>query len=133
MFIDIKLSQRTDIDFEFILIPHSLCKFRIQTMNPLNDQNVIGSQLLRMIIVFSFSGLKIKYREVYFLSPHECFHIGIEFLNINSFQALKIIIPVLISRGMLSVHEIIIYRNRMRLETVDSQLYGQSVGERRLP
>ena len=33
---------------------------------------------------------------------------------------------------MLSVHEIIVYRYGMWFEPVDSQLYGQSVGERRL-
>ena len=105
MFINIQLCQSTDINLKLALFWKGIAQFVIKPVDSLDHQDIIFSKLKLISPVFPVSGLKIKSRKIHFLSSKKIQHILIKLLDINGFQALKILFPEFIKRGMLPVHE----------------------------
>ena len=68
MLIDIQLRQRTQINLEFVLLRQGMGQRVIQTVDPLNDQDILRSQLQRISFIFLLSGQEIEGRHGYFLA-----------------------------------------------------------------
>ena len=129
MFINIQLCQSTDINLKLALFWKGIAQFVIKPVDSLDHQDIIFSKLKLISPVFPVSGLKIKSRKIHFLSIKKIQHILIKLLDINGFQALKILFPEFIKRGMLPVHEIIIHTDGVRLQAMSCKLNGQPVGK----
>ena len=132
MFIHINLRQRTDINPEFTFRRKRPCQFFIQPVNPLQHQHISLLHLNKIPLVLALARLKIKIRQFHTLSVQKCCHIPVQKLDIQCFQAFKIIVAVFIPRRIYPVHIVIIKADRMRRQTMRRKLDRQPVAERRL-
>ena len=118
MLIHINLRQRTDINPEFTFRRKRPRQFFIQPVNPLQHQHIGLLHLNKIPLVLALARLKIKIRQFHTLSVQKCCHIPIQKLDIQCFQAFKIIIAVFIPRRIYPVHIVIIKADRMRRQTM---------------
>ena len=132
MFIHINLRQRTDINPEFTFRRKRPRQFFIQPVNSLQHQHIGLLHLNKIPLVLALARLKIKIRQFHTLSVQKCCHIPVQKLDIQCFQAFKIIIAVFIPRRIYPVHIVIIKADRMRRQTMRRKLDRQPVAERRL-
>ena len=130
MFINIQLSQGTDINLEFALLWQRIAEPVIQIhefpRSPEYRPYPAGENRLYILCV---PVLKLKTGSLYpFSIPRSCKHIFVKLLHINRFQTLKILFPKLIQQESgCSVNEIIIHCDRMRFHSMRSQLNRQPV------
>ena len=96
-------------------------------MDPLDDEDIVLSQLFRGPRIPPLPGLEVKNRQIDFFSLQERLHVFIKLFYIDSFQTFKIIISIRILRCVLPIHKIIVHRDRMRFQSIDPELNGQPV------
>ena len=132
MFIYIELCQCADIDLKLTLPGQAVGKLVIETMNPLQYQNILVSQSHIISVVLLLPQLKIKTGNLHGLSGQKLAHLLIKQLHIHSLQALEVIIAILVLRRHLPFHKIIVHGNGMRSKSCRFKLNGQPVGKCRL-
>ena len=129
MLINIQLCQSADVNLEFIFSGKAVGQLLIETMDALNHQNILRSQLQIIAPVFPLTGNKIVHRQ---LNPFPCQkirHILVKQLNIQTFQSLIIVVAIFISGTVYTVYKIIIYCYGMGRQSLGSQLNGQAMGK----
>ena len=115
MLVDVELGQRTDVDFELALHRERAGQPVVESVDSLDDQYVLFSELHVAVLVFPLAGLKIEDRQIDALARKQFIHVVVKQLHIQRFQTFQIEFPVLIARALIPVRIIIIERERMRL------------------
>ena len=92
MLVYIELRQCADIDLELAGIVEHLRELGIQAVDPLDDEDIVLSQLFRGPRIPPLPGLEVKNRQIDFFSLQERLHVFIKLFYIDSFQTFKIII-----------------------------------------
>ena len=113
MLINVDIGQRTDVDLVFALLGKCIGSLLIQSVDSLDDQNIVRSQLFEIALVLPLSGLEVEGRQFHPLSGQQSAHIVVKLLHVNGFETFKIVISVFIPGGKLSVHKIIIQSDGM--------------------
>src|SRR5699024_3303830 len=88
--VDIQRSQTADVDPELALLGEGVRKRIVETVDPLNDQNVPRSQRQCVSVILPDTLFKIVGGEFYGPSLQKEGHILIELLHIHGAQPLKI-------------------------------------------
>ena len=65
MLINIDIGQRTDVYLIFAFLGKCIGSLLIQSVNTLNDKNIIRSQLFEIALIFPLSGLEVKGRQLH--------------------------------------------------------------------
>ena len=93
-------------------------------MDSFDYKDIIFTEFLWLCFKIPFTGLKVKNRKIDFLACQQIAHVLIELFHIDCFNAFEVIISILVFRCFLPIYEIIIYRNRVWMKPVHSELNG---------
>ena len=129
MAVDVDLRQRADVDAEFALRRKGVRKAVIQSVNTLDDEDVLRSELHEIALVLGLAGLEVELRHLNSLTVQKLRHLLVEQLDVESLEAFEIIVSVLVARAELAVAVIVVQSDRMRFKTVGTQLDRQSMGK----
>ena len=99
----------------------------VQGVDSLYHQHIARLQLQFLSALDALARRKIIFRQIHLLTTEEGIELVVEQVEIQRIDALKIIFSILILRGLIPVHEIIIERNLQRFQSVYGKLNAQAL------
>ena len=101
-------------------------------MNPFDDQNMALAHLQRFARIFAAACLKIVTRRLNRSTRQQLDQLFIEQRQVQCVNRLEIVVACGVARRLVAIEEIVVQRNRHRINTMYPQLNPQSLGKRRL-
>ncbi len=124
--------ERRDEHPELHFVGYLGGEFRVQSVYALDEQYASLLEAHAVAAVFAMAGLEIVGGQLHLFAGENAGKIGVELLEIQCVKRFVVVVAVLVERSGVAVHEIIVERNHLRLQQVGHQLYGQTLGGRRL-
>ena len=125
----VQRGQGADVNLVLARLRQLIGHLLVQAVDALDDKDVVLSQLQIVSSVLTLANLEIEGWQLHPLPRQKLYHIIIELLHVNGFQAFKIVVPVLVPGCLLPVHEIIVQGDRPGHLSHSPQLDGQPVGK----
>ena len=104
------------IYFKFLFILYIFGEYRVKRMYALHYQDIVGSHLYLYAGRLSASGGKIKFWQFNLLSGKKSLEVSVKFWNIQSINALKIVLAILIQRGFVALYKVVVHSYYHRVE-----------------
>ena len=101
-------------------------KFGIEGMDTLDDEDVGGVEFQVLATLFALPFLEIILGQFHLLSCEKRVELLIEQRDIEGIETLEVVVALSVSRGVVTVDEIVVERHHHRSAAVAHQLYGQS-------
>ena len=84
-------------------------------MDALDHEDVLLAELQEVAAVDPFPEFEVKDRKLHFLSVEQIVHVVGEKLQVQRLQDVKIVVSVLVDRGLLPVDEVVVHADDVRL------------------
>lgn len=101
-------------------------------MNAFHHKHIIVVHLESLAALLTLAALEIVLRQFHLLTTEEGIKLVVDLLKVEGIDTLIIIFSILVLRRSLAIDKIVIERNLQRFQSVDSQLYGETLARSRL-
>ena len=124
--------QCRGIDTEYLIIGNILGQFRIQGMDTLYHQYLITLHLQTLPTAYTLTSREVIAGQFHLLASEQGIHLFIKQRNVQGMEMLEIIVSLFVTRGLVTVQEVIVERDADRLDAVDGQLHAEAFAGRGL-
>ena len=114
------------IHTELLVFGNTLCKLRIQSVNTLNEQNVVRSEFQFIALIHTSPGGEVVSGHLDFLTGNKAVEVGIELLQVEGIERLIVIFAIGVLGSILSVHKVVVEGYLLGHEEVGEQLNAQT-------
>ena len=119
--------QRRDIDTELLRFGDLRGELRVQGVDALDDENVVGLHAQLLAALLAASRLEVIFRQLYLLATEERVELVVDELEIEGIDALVVIFALVVLGRVLTVDKIVVERNLQRFDAVGQQVYAQTL------
>ena len=127
--VHIQRGQTADVDAVFALLGQSVGELVVQTVDALDDQDVLGAQGEQIAVVLPGALFEVEVGELHRLAVQEPHHVPVELLHIHGPQPLEVVLAVFVPGGVLPVFEVVVGGDGVGAHPPGQQLGRQAVGE----
>src|SRR5690554_2646981 len=118
--------QGRHIHLEFGFVGYRGGQFGVQSVNALYNKDVVLLHFKGFAIVETGARLEGELGNLDFLAGQKLTKMGVQQIQIQGFERLKIKFPMLVLRGMVAVHKVIVERQVKGFDASYQQLNGQA-------
>jgi len=129
--VDVELRQRRDVDTEDPFGGDARHQARIQAVDALNQQHLVGTQLDHAPPL-ALACDKVVAGQLDLLAGHQRSQLLVEKRQVQCLQHLEVVVALLVARGQLAIYEVVVQLDRDRPHTIGKQLHGQPLRKGRL-
>ena len=124
--------QGRDVDLELHRRVDLRRQPRIQAVNALDQKHRALVHAQRPVIRLALAGNEVIARHPHLAAREQGGQIVVEPADVDRFERLVVVLPVLVERRLLPVHEIVVERDEHRTHAQNAELDAEPLGERRL-
>ena len=127
MIVEQQRGECRGIDTELQLIGNLSRELRIERMNTLYHQYLTIVQAQFLTTPLALAGLEVIAWQLNLLATEERSKLLVEQGYVQRMDALKVVIARLVARCLLTIQEIIVERDRHRLDAIGDELHRQAL------
>ena len=113
---------------EYLGAVHSRYHGRVEGVDAFHDEDVLFMELHHVAVEISLSFLEVETGNLDLFSVQKVVELFSEEFKVHGLECLEVVFPVCITRGQMSVYEIVVQLYHFRIESEYPALDGESLG-----
>ena len=120
--------EARDVDAELLRVGDRGGQTRVQSVNPLDDQDRAVVERQRRAVLRAPSRDEVVARDVDAFAGHQPPQVVVEQVEVDGFERLVVVVSVFVERGLLAVDEVVVQGDHHRVQPQHAQLDAQPFG-----